>query len=136
MKEFLEANRSWLEIKIDISRTSFAFAGEVDLAQVNKSLKLKVEVAGDRLDSLNGLLNLDLPPLKSYRSGAQLTLKKKQADLSDFEVRVGRSKLVGKMTVDNSGKKSKSTIKLSAPLIQLDDFDLGDWSPDVASECG
>lgn len=129
LEEFLEANRSWLEIKIDISRTSFAFAGEVDLAQVNKSLKLKVEVAGDRLDSLNGLLNLDLPPLKSYRTGAQLTLKKKQADLSDFEVQVGRSKLVGKMTVDNSGKKSKSTIKLSAPLIQLDDFDVGDWSP-------
>jgi uncharacterized protein involved in outer membrane biogenesis len=133
LKEFLEANRSWLEIKMDISKTSFAFAGDVDLAQVNKSLKLKVEVAGDRLDSLNGLLNLDLPPLKSYRSGAQLTLKKKQAELSDFEVQVGRSKLVGKMTVDNSGKKSKSTIKLSAPLIQLDDFDLGDWSPEKSS---
>jgi uncharacterized protein involved in outer membrane biogenesis len=129
LEEFLQTNRSWLEIKMNISKTSFAFAGEVDLAQVNESLKLKAEVAGDRLDSLNGLLNLDLPPLKSYRTGAQLTLQKKRADLSDFEVQVGRSKLVGKMTVDNSAEKPKSYIKLSAPLIQLNDFDLGDWSP-------
>lgn len=34
------------------------------------------------------------------------------------------------MTVDNTGAKSKSTIKLSAPLIQLDDFNVGDWSPE------
>lgn len=129
LEEFLQTNRSWLEIKMNISKTSFAFAGDVDLAQVNKILKLKAEVAGDRLDSLNGLLNLDLPPLKSYRTGAQLTLQKKRADLSDFEVQVGRSKMVGKMTIDNSGKKSKSSINLRAPLIQLNDFDLGDWSP-------
>jgi len=48
--------------------------------------------------------------LKSYRAGAQLTLRKKRAELSDFVIQVGRSKLAGKMNVDNSRAKSKSTI--------------------------
>jgi uncharacterized protein involved in outer membrane biogenesis len=130
LKELLEENRSRMEIKTEISKTRFTFAGAVDLAQAHNILKLKAEVAGDRLDSLNGLLNIDLPPLKSYRSAAQLTLQKKRADLSDFIIQVGRSKLSGKMTVDNSGAKTKSTIELKAPLIQLDDFDVGDWSPE------
>jgi len=131
LKELLEENRSRMEIKTDIAKTRFEFTGTVDLAQVNRSLKLKASVAGDRLDSLNDLLHLDLPPLKSYRAGAQLTLQKKRADLSDFMVQVGKSKLSGKMTVDNSGTVLKSNIELSSPLIQLDDFDVAGWSPEA-----
>jgi hypothetical protein len=118
-----------MEIKAEIAKTRFDFSGAIDLAQVTKILTLEAVVAGDRLDSLNGLLNIDLPPLKSYRAGAQLALRKKRAELSDFVIQVGRSKLAGKMNVDNSGAKPKSTIELSAPLIQLNDFDVGDWSP-------
>ena len=129
LRELLEENRSWMEIKMVISKTRFDFAGAIDLAQANKSLNLKAAVAGDRLDSLNGLLSLDLPPLQSYRVGAQLTLQKQRAELSDFVLQVGQSKLVGKMNVDKSGGRPKSTIELSAPLIQLNDFDVADWSP-------
>lgn len=129
LRELLEENRSWMEIKMVISKTRFDFAGAIDLAQVNKSLNLKVAVAGDRLDSLNGLLSLDLPSLQSYRVGAQLTLQKQRAELSDFVLQVGQSKLVGKMNVDKSGGRPKSTIELSAPLIQLNDFDVAGWSP-------
>jgi uncharacterized protein involved in outer membrane biogenesis len=133
LKELLEENRSRMKIKTDISKTRFTFAGTVDLAQAHNILKLKAEVAGDRLDSLDGLLNLDLPPLKSYKTAAQLTLQRKRADLSGFKVQVGRSKLSGKMTVDKSGAKTKSTIELKAPLIQLDDFDVEYWSPEKGS---
>jgi uncharacterized protein involved in outer membrane biogenesis len=129
LKELLEENTSRMEIKTDIAKTRFEFAGTIDLAQVNRSLKLKASVAGDNLDSLNGLLKLDLPPIKSYRAGAQLTLQKKRAELSDFIVQVGQSKLTGKMTVDNSGAVLKSNIELASPLIQLSDFETGDWSP-------
>lgn len=129
LHELLEENKSWMEIKTEIAKTSFDFSGAIDLAQVTEILTLEAVVAGDRLDSLNDLLNIDLPPLKSYRAGAQLALRKKRAELSDFVIQVGRSKLAGKMNVDNSGAKPKSTIELSAPLIQLNDFDVGDWSP-------
>ncbi|MCP3894256.1 MAG: hypothetical protein GY706_06470, partial [Bacteroides sp.] len=81
LQELLEENKSWMGIKTEIAKTRFDFSGAVDLSQVTEILTLEAAVAGDRLDSLNGLLNIDLPPLKSYRAGAQLTLRKEQAEL-------------------------------------------------------
>jgi uncharacterized protein involved in outer membrane biogenesis len=130
LQELLEENRSWMKINIDIAQTRFQFEGALDLARALKSLQLNASVAGDRLDSLNGLLDLDLPPLKSYTASAQLTMRGDQQDLSDFVIQVGESKLTGKMTADYSGDRTKAVIELSAPLIQLNDFDVGDWSPE------
>jgi len=130
LQEFLEKNRSWMEIKTEIAKTHFDFEGAIDLTRVSKSLQLKATVSGDRLDSLNGLLKLDLPPLKSYRAGTQLMIQRKRIDLTNFEIQVGESKLAGKMMVDTSGKRPKSTIDLSASLIQLNDFDVEGWSPE------
>ena len=132
LQELVEESRSRMEIKTEIAKTRFNFAGSIDLAQVSKTLQLKASVEGDRLDSLNGLLDLDLPPLKSYRAGAQLSLQKSRADLSDFVIQVGQSKLVGKMTVNKSGARPQALIDLSTPLIQLNDFDVGDWSPQTS----
>ncbi|MBW2583580.1 MAG: AsmA family protein, partial [Deltaproteobacteria bacterium] len=75
LQELVEESRSRMEIKTEIAKTHFDFAGSLDLARVSKTLQLKASVKGDRLDSLNGLLDLDLPPLKSYRAGARLTLQ-------------------------------------------------------------
>ncbi len=133
LQELVEENKSWMKIKTEISETRFEFSGAIDLDNVAKSLKLQASVTGDRLESLNGLLNLDLPPLRSYRTGALLTIRKDRIDLSDFEIKVGKSELVGKMVIDKSGLRPKSTIELNAPLIQLNDFDVGDWSPGRSS---
>jgi uncharacterized protein involved in outer membrane biogenesis len=130
LKELLEENKSHVEIKMEMAKTRFDFSGAIDLTQVIKGLTLNAAVAGDRLDSLNRFLNIDLPPLKSYRAGAQLNLRKKRADFSKLNIQVGQSKLAGKMTIDNSGALPKSTVELSAPLIQLNDFDVGNWSPE------
>jgi len=133
LQELVEKNRSWMEIKTEIAKTHFDFTGTIDLAQASKSLQLKTSVTGNRLDSLNGLIGVDLPPLKSYKIGALLTMKDKRVDLSDFVIQVGKSKLVGKMVIDNTGSRPKSTIELSAPLIQLNDFDVIEWSPEKSN---
>ena len=129
LQELIEESRSWVKIKTEIAKTNFNFEGAIDLAQVSRNLQLKASVEGDRLDSLNGLLDLDLPQLRSYRASARLSLQKNRADLSDFVIQVGKSKLAGKMTVKKSGARSKAVIDLRTPLIQLNDFDVGDWSP-------
>ena len=126
--ELLENNRSWMNIKTEIAQTRFQFEGTLDLALALKSLQLKASVTGDRLDSLNELLHLDLPPLKSYSASAQLTLRGDKQDFSDFVIQVGESKLTGKLTADFSKTRPDVVIELSSPLIQLDDFDTGDWS--------
>jgi uncharacterized protein involved in outer membrane biogenesis len=128
LKEFLEENRSWMKIKTAIAKTNIEFSGDIDLSQAVNSLQLEASIKGDRLDSLNSLLNLDLPPLKYYRSRALLTMGGDRFDLKDFEVQVAESQLLGKMSYDKSGSRHKAIIELSAQMIQLNDFDLGDWS--------
>jgi len=120
-----------MEIKTDIAKTRFVFAGSLDLAKALRSLNLKASVTGKRLDSLNGLLDFDLPPLKSYKAAAQLVVRRDRIDLSDLLIQVSESKLTGKMTADRSGGKPDVSIELNSPLIQLNDFDVGDWSPEI-----
>jgi len=132
LQELVEDNRSRMEIKTEIAKTQFDFAGSLDLARALRSLHLNAMVTGERLDSLNGLLDLDLPPLKSYKAAAQLAARRDRIDLSNLIIQVGKSKLTGKMTADRSGGKPDVAIELNSPLIQLNDFDVGDWSPEIS----
>ena len=138
LQELVEDNRSRMEIKTEIAKTQFDFGGSLDLARALRSIQLNAAVTGDSLDSLNGLLELDLPPLKAYKAAAQLSLQRDRLELSNLILQVGKSKLTGKMTAESSGGKPQVAIELNSPLIQLDDFDLGDWSPekDVAGQPG
>jgi len=130
LQELVEKSRSRMEIKTEIAKTRFSFAGSLDLARGLNSVHLKTSVTGNRLDSLNGLLSLDLPPLKSYTAGAQLAMRRDRIDFSDFVIQVGKSILTGKMSADRSGRKPEVAIELNSPLIQLNDFDVDDWSPE------
>jgi hypothetical protein len=105
LQELVEDNRSRMEIKAEIAKTQFDFAGSLDLAKALRSLHLNAMVTGERLDSLNGLLDLDLPPVKSYKAAAQLAMRRDRVDLTDLILQVGKSKLTGKMTTDSSGGK-------------------------------
>ena len=130
LQELLEENRSRMEVKTEIAKTRFDFGGSLDLARALRNIQLNAAVTGDNLDSLNGLLELDLPPLKAYKAVAEHSLRKDLYDLSNLILQVGQSKLAGKMTADLSAGKPQVAIELNSPLIQLDDFDLGDWSPE------
>ena len=130
LKELVEKSRSRMEINTEIAKTRFDFAGSVDLARALRSLQLNAAVTGEHLNSLNELLDLDLPPLKAYKAAAQLSLQRDQLELSNLILQVGKSKLTGKMTADLTGGKPDVVIDLNSPLIQLNDFDVGDWSPE------
>jgi uncharacterized protein involved in outer membrane biogenesis len=134
LQELLEENRSWSEININIAKTRFELAGELDLSQSIRQINLKASVQGDRLDSLNELLKLNLPPLTSYRARANLSGRKGRIDLSDLEVRVAQSKLTGKMFIEKTGSRSTVSIELTAPQIQLNDFVFKAWSFESGSK--
>ena len=130
LQELVEKSMSRMEMITEIAKTRFNFAGTLDLAKATHSLHLKTSVTGDHLDSLNGLLGLDLPPLKSYKAAAELSMRRERVELTDFEIQVGKSQLTGMMTADKSGGKPEVALELNSPLIQLDDFDVGEWSPE------
>lgn len=133
LQELLETATSWMEIRSDIAKTRFDLSGKLNLARAARSLNLTAAVSGERLDNLDGLLGLDLPPLQSYRTAADVTMRKNHIALNELTIRVGDSRLKGTMALEKTGSRLKSSLDLHAPLIQLDDFDFGDWSPEPAS---
>ncbi len=128
LKEFVEENRSWSEISLNIAKTRFETAGYIDTSHTIRKMDLKASVQGDRLDSLDGLLKLDLPPLTSYFAKALLSGQKDRIELSDFEIRAGQSRLSGKLLIHKTGSRTTASMELSAPQIQLNDFVFENWS--------
>jgi uncharacterized protein involved in outer membrane biogenesis len=129
LKELVEENRSWMGITADIAETRIELTGGVDMGEMLKRLDLKAAVSGKRLDNLNALAGLDLPPFQSYGLGAQLTLEKGRLELKDTYITVGQSRLEGDVTIDNTGARPTVAATLISSMIQLQDFDLEGWSP-------
>ncbi|NOQ52920.1 MAG: AsmA family protein [Desulfuromonadaceae bacterium] len=131
LQELIEENRSWVALSLEIAGTRFDIEGGIDILPGSDFLQLKVGMAGESLSSLNQLVDLDLPPIKAYKTDAVLSSRKKgQIDLSKVLIQVGESSLRGSMKVNITSQPAVASIELSSPLIQLDDFDVGEWSPE------
>ncbi|SMF03897.1 AsmA family protein [Desulfovibrio gilichinskyi] len=136
LSEFLATQKSWAEIKGEIADTEFTLVGDLQLPVSTGYANLSVSVNGNNLNSLNSLLNVDLPPFKKYGVLCEFNARKGQASLKKLDVHVGASRLVGSGSLsryypEGPSKKAKPDIKtqLTAELIQLDDFKLYGWSP-------
>jgi len=128
--DFLAMTNSRLDFEFDIAQTRFQFSGTSDTLGSGKVIDLQVSVEGETLDSLDSLLRIDLPPIADYRLNARMKASPDRLELSDLEARVKNSELTGSIVVDGSGAKPLISAELTSELIQLDDFDTGDWSPD------
>ena len=127
--EFLEKNKSWVDIEAEIAKAHLKFSGNINLAEINRSLKLTLEIKGEGLDNFNRLLKLDLPPIPSYGLNASLAARKGLIELSDLKLYVSESELTGSMKVDDTGPTPEAIIILHSPLVQINDFVFDDWSP-------
>lgn len=133
LEELLTTNSSWMEITAELARTRLDFSGNVNTAKAHRALALKVAVQGERLSSLNPLLNLDLPPLADYMVATDLVLQEERFDLNNLTVKTGASSLNGKATLTR-GDKLTAKLALHSPQVQLDDFDFPDWSWKAAED--
>jgi len=129
LQELLEENRSWLDIETKIAKAQINVSGNVDLAEVNRSLKLKLEIKGEGLGNFNRMLKLDLPPIPTYGLNASFAAQKGLLELSDLKIYVSDSVLTGSMKVDDSGTSVEALLSLHSPVLQINDFMFDDWSP-------
>lgn len=125
---FLAMTRAKLGLDFEIAGTRLVFTGRSEALRGNRSTRLKLVAKGADLSSLDDLLNLDLPPIKDYQITADLQATPVRLELSTLELVVKDSKLVGKVVVDRSSAHPVARINLTAPRIQLQDFDTGDWT--------
>ena len=131
--DFLAMTRSELGLQLNIAGARLSFAGLSEALRGGRASSLHMVVEGDDLSSLDGLLRLDLPPIKNYRLQADLKATPGRLELSSLQARVNASVLTGSMLVDRTGKRPFATVELHAASIQLKDFDTGDWSPQRAA---
>ncbi len=129
LDEFLTENRSWMVITHEIAGAKVSFDGQVNLAESHRHLKLKSSFAGDQLQGLNSLLNINLPPFSPYQLNALASVEKNHINLSDFYIQIGTSTLHGNATLEKKGDITAARLELTSPVIQLDDFTFEDWAP-------
>jgi len=98
-------------------------------------VQLRTELSGKRMNSLNDILGLNLPPLGPYRVEGSLTSGKQNTRLHDMLLQIGDSVLKGEIniatTTNESGELNypvKVTTRLDAQSIQLANFKFNGWS--------
>lgn len=114
-----------LTIDAEFAKSRLNFAGRLKLPVTNRDLTLALKVSSERVDHLNDLFHLELPPVGPVSLESKLSISKAGYDLSTLALEVGDSRLDGKLKLTTSQAKPKLDISLISELIQLDDFDTG-----------
>jgi uncharacterized protein involved in outer membrane biogenesis len=127
-----------LSLQGNISDCRFEADGLINRQKKSlESFSLRSGISGSRMDTLNELLGLDLPPLGPYEiEGTLASRGQKSAGLYDMGVRIGDSSLWGELILTlfpGEGEQEATQIglqsRLEARTIQLNDFKFGQWSP-------
>ena len=112
-----------LTIEAELAKMKLYFSSTLALPLTTKDLKLVLKLSGERLDNLNRLFKLDLPPLGPIALDARMHVTDQGYDLSKLHVKVKNTELNGKMNLNVSGKIPKLDIALVSDVIQINDFD-------------
>ncbi len=118
-----------LDILAEAAGVKLELSSVVDLPIEHKELDFKMLLSGERLNSINSFLEVDLPPYGPYELGGRFQLKKTGYYLSDLNVRVNQSHMTGKMSLETGVRPPRLDIDLTTRTLQIDDFEVGDWSP-------
>ena len=114
-----------LTIDAKFAKSRLSFASKLKLPITNRDLTLALTVSSERIDHLNELFRLDLPPIGPVSLESKLDVTRAGYDLSTLTVQVGESHLAGSLKLNTSQARPRLDISLVSKLIQLDDFDTG-----------
>ncbi len=105
-----------------------ALDGRVTLPVREATADLKLLVSGDRLDSLARLTGARLPPWGPWSIAGPLRITATAYEVPDLAATVGASRLTGEGRLELGGAKPRLDLRVKAPRLQLDDFELAGWS--------
>lgn len=129
MKDLADpARRVPFELNVDAAQTQLQLSGSVDRDIDAHDADLALEVHGPRLDTLDKLLRLSLPPWGPWSAVGRFRMSARGYAVDDLKLQIGSSQLHGHGTMDTARGRPKLDVALSAPLVQLDDFRTEGWS--------
>lgn len=116
-----EVQRVPLTLEARAAGTRLAIDGAAALP-LGRGGEITLELAGERLDSLEALARADLPPWGPWSISGPIGLTPGGYAVSELTVRVGDSWLYGSGRLDLAGERPRAEIRVNAPHVQLDDF--------------
>ncbi|MCP4622466.1 MAG: AsmA family protein [bacterium] len=118
-----------LSILAEAAGVKLELSTAVDLPIEKQEVEFAMLLSGDRLNSINSFAEVDLPPYGPYELGGRFLLKKTGYYLNDLKIRVNQSHMTGKMSLETQAQPPLLDIDLTTPILQINDFKTGDWSP-------
>jgi uncharacterized protein involved in outer membrane biogenesis len=96
---------------------------------VGSEIELELDARGNRFDSLNKLARASLPPWGPWSASGKFRMSPRGYEVNELRLQVGESVLHGRGRLDTGSGRPRIDVALTAPVVQLDDFKFGDWSP-------
>lgn len=93
-----------------------------------KSLDFYMKLEGDRLDRLDRLLKIDLPPVGPYSLAGDFSINPQGYAINNLLLRVAGSHLGGSLSFATTVSPPKLDVKLESKRMQINDFNLEGWS--------
>jgi uncharacterized protein involved in outer membrane biogenesis len=130
LKAFVDATEEvTLEVLAEAGDAKLDMSGQTTKPLTLANFQASVALTGERLDSLDPLLDVALPPIGPYELLGKFGGNPAGYYVNELDVRVGGSQLTGELDLDTTGDKPRLVVDLVANTVQLDDFGIRDWSP-------
>lgn len=108
-------------LRASLGETRLNVSGDVTL---EGAVDARFKLSGERLDRLGRLAAVRLPEVGPYAFGASLVLAPDSIQLSDLDVKFGKSGVLGTVSVKRGGERLAHTAELHAPVLHLEDLGL------------
>jgi hypothetical protein len=118
-----DAERMPLSLGARVAGTYLGLAGDV-LLPLGRGGMLTVEAGGERLDTLNALARVELPPWGPWSIRGPVSFTATGYEMRGLEARIGENRLAGTGRFDVGGERPRLDLDITATSIQLDDFPL------------
>ncbi len=116
------------KLSADAVNTNLKLTGKI-ARPVGSELNLALEARGNRFADFDALTGASLPPWGPWSAAGAFTVSPLGYEVNDLQLQVGESRLTGEGRIETESGRPRILVALTAPVIQLDDFKLGDWSP-------
>lgn len=128
-KELLDPSRRVpFELTLAASNSLLSLTGTLDRNVEARDIELQMKASGDRLDTLDKLTRVALPPWGPWSVDGRLRVSRQGYAMQGMSLTLGSSTLQGEGTLDTSAAVPRLDLRLRSPQIQLDDFKLAGWS--------
>jgi hypothetical protein len=121
------------ELVIKSVQTELTLSGSLDRNIESRDVELALKVQGQRLNHLDKIFKVALPPWGPWSVGGQFRMSNRGYEVKNLRLQVASSILNGRGVMDTESGRSKLDVVLNAPLIQLEDFPTQGWTAPTRS---